>query len=236
MIYSQLRLIDSSNIVSNCIVLFHDFCLVIIFTILVIVTLIVFICYNSNKFVISTFTASNILEITWTILPIFFLFSLRLPSFLLMYFLEGETKSDLTFKGIRHQWYWSYESSDFKDFSFDSYIVNTEDLKIGDSRLLEVDNSLTLPFLSKIRMVITSSDVLHSWALPSMCVKLDAVPGRLNTLNLFSSTPGVFYRQCSEICRVNHSFIPINVEFVRWEDFFFSLYIFNYSIYNVNNC
>lgn len=214
MIFSQYNLIDSSNILSNCMVLFHNFCLVILISILFIVTLIIFFCYNTNYFVVSNFKASNILELTWTILPIFFLFSLGIPSFLLIYFLERENKSDLTYKSIRHQWYWSYENSDFKNLFFDSYMVNSSDLNIGDYRLLEVDNTLSLPFLTKIRILISSTDVLHAWTLPALSLKVDAVPRRLNTLSLFYSTPGTLYGQCSEICGVNHSFIPINVEFI----------------------
>lgn len=219
MFFSHFRLIDRSNVVSNCIILFHDYCLVLITTIFSYVIFIFFICYKNRNHTVKSLQRSNFLEIVWTIIPIFFLLSLRLPSFLIIYYLEGESKNDLTFKRIRHQWYWSYENSDFYDVSFDSYITPERDLAIGENRLLEVDNSLVLPFRVKIRIIITSTDVLHAWALPSICLKVDAVPRRLNTLLLHSSFPRSFFRQCSEICRINHSFIPIHVEFVTWQIF-----------------
>lgn len=105
------------------------------------------------------------------------------------------------------------------DYGIDSYMVPTEDLRVGDFRLLEVDNSLVLPYLTKVRMVTSSTDVIHRWALPAMGLKVDSVPGRLNVLNLFSYKPGSYYGQCSEICGINHSFMPIHVEFVGWSEF-----------------
>ncbi len=125
---------------------------------------------------------------------------------------------EFTLKVIGHQWYWTYEYSDHEnsDYNlvFDSYMVNTDDLDTGNLRLLEVDNRVVLPIKTHIRVIITSSDVLHSWAIPSLGVKLDACPGRLNQTSMFIKRPGVFYGQCSEICGVNHGFMPIAIEAV----------------------
>lgn len=160
------------------------------------------------------------LEFTWTVVPRILLYSLRVPSLYLIYYIERATKYDLSIKVVGHQWYWSYEISEYSALmNFDSYIINNQNLKFRDFRLLEVDNSVVLPFLTKIRTLVTSSDVLHSWSLPSIGLKVDACPRRLNFINLNSFRPVSIYRQCSELCRVNHSFIPIHVEFLSWDDF-----------------
>lgn len=130
----------------------------------------------------------------------------------------------ITLKVIGSQWYWSYEYSDNLEFSdepliFDSYMVQENDLEIGQFRLLEVDNRVVVPTNSHIRVLITASDVLHSWAIPSLGVKLDACPGRLNQTSMFIKREGVFYGQCSEICGVNHGFMPIVIEAVSLEDY-----------------
>ncbi|CEI80207.1 cytochrome c oxidase subunit partial [Plasmopara halstedii] len=130
----------------------------------------------------------------------------------------------ITLKVIGSQWYWSYEYSDNLEFSdepliFDSYMVQENDLEIGQFRLLEVDNRVVVPVNSHIRVLITASDVLHSWAIPSLGIKLDACPGRLNQTSMFIKRTGVFYGQCSEICGVNHGFMPIVVEAVSLEDY-----------------
>ena len=130
----------------------------------------------------------------------------------------------ITLKVIGSQWYWSYEYSDNLEFAdepliFDSYMVQDNDLEIGQFRLLEVDNRVVVPTNSHIRVLITASDVLHSWAIPSLGLKLDACPGRLNQTSMFIKREGVFYGQCSEICGINHGFMPIVVEAVSLEDY-----------------
>lgn len=122
----------------------------------------------------------------------------------------------LTIKAIGHQWYWSYEYSDYQAgaLEFDSYMIPTSDLNTGDFRLLEVDNRLVVPVNTHIRVLVTGADVLHSFTVPSLAVKMDAVPGRLNQASMFVKRPGTFYGQCSEICGANHSFMPIVVEAV----------------------
>lgn len=138
------------------------------------------------------------------------------PRIQLLYNLENSSsENNLTLKVIGHQWYWTYNYRNFENFEFDSFIVLENELNKGGFRLLEVDNNVILPFNNFIRILVISADVLHSWALPSLGLKLDANPGRLNQTFIYSLYPGSFYGQCSELCGVNHRFIPINVEFVN---------------------
>jgi cytochrome c oxidase subunit 2 len=130
----------------------------------------------------------------------------------------------ITLKAIGHQWYWTYELSDYSEndensIVFDSYMVPEDDLTLGQLRLLEVDNRVVLPIQTHVRVLVTAADVLHSWAVPSLGVKCDAVPGRLNQTSIFLQRPGVFYGQCSEICGVNHGFMPIVVEGVSLDEY-----------------
>jgi cytochrome c oxidase subunit 2 len=159
------------------------------------------------------------MEIMWTILPSILLMFLAIPSFALLYSMDAGGDPAITIKAIGHQWYWSYEYSDIlcsdaPALTFDSYMVPDEDLALGQLRLLDVDNRVVLPVKTNLRMMITSADVLHSWAVPSLGVKCDAVPGRLNQATIFVNRDGVFYGQCSELCGSNHAFMPIAVEAV----------------------
>ena len=157
------------------------------------------------------------LEIIWTIIPTIILIFIAVPSFILLYSLDEVINPSITLKAIGHQWYWSYEYSDYTEensINFDSYMITENDLELGQFRLLEVDNRVVLPLNTHIRVLVTAGDVLHSWAVPSMNIKADAVPGRLNQLTLFIKRPGVYYGQCSELCGVNHAFMPIVVEAV----------------------
>ena len=174
---------------------------------------------NAEKFVHGT-----TIEVVWTTLPAVLLLIIAVPSFALLYSMDEIIDPVLTLKVIGHQWYWSYEYSD--DFSstdeslfFESYMVQEDDLEKGQFRLLEVDNRVVLPTEVHIRVLITASDVLHSWAVPSLGVKLDACPGRLNQTSLFIKREGVFYGQCSEICGINHGFMPIVIEAVSLDDY-----------------
>lgn len=154
------------------------------------------------------------LEGAWTLIPAQFLFILAVPRIELLYRRELSLNNtpDLTVKIIGHQWYWSYEYRDWEDSEFDSYIIPTTDLIEGEFRVLEVDNRLWLPLYRFIRFIVSSTDVLHSWALPRAGLKVDAVPGRLNQIIRNFNYPGIYYGQCSEICGANHRFIPIIVE------------------------
>lgn len=164
---------------------------------------------------IDTFTHATLLEIVWTIIPAVVLLTIAVPSFSLLYSVDETIDPSLTLKIVGHQWYWGYEYSDYKDIIiFDAYMLPPEELTIGQFRLLEVDNRVVLPFNTHIRLLITSGDVLHSWAVPSFGVKLDAIPGRLSQTSLFIKRVGTYYGQCSEICGTNHGFMPIVVRSV----------------------
>ena len=168
----------------------------------------------------------QLLEAAWTLLPAVVLVAVALPSLSILYNLDSSVSSNITIKVIGHQWYWSYEYSDFwnvtaaSQLAFDRYIVPRNELESEILRLIDVDNRSVAPFLTKIRALITRADVLHSWAVPSLGVKLDATPGRLNQLTMSSYRPGVVYGQCSEICGANHRYMPIVVEFISPADFF----------------
>jgi cytochrome c oxidase subunit 2 len=158
----------------------------------------------------------KVLEIVWTLVPTFVLIAIAIPSFALLYSMDELIEPTLTIKAIGHQWYWSYEYSDYEsaDLTFDSYMVPENDLSLGQLRLLEVDRKVWVPVETHVRVVITATDVLHCWAIPALGVKLDAVPGRLNQTGIFVKREGVFNGQCSEICGVNHGFMPIAVKAV----------------------
>lgn len=171
-----------------------------------------------------TFTHNTALEIIWTITPAVILMIIAIPSFALLYSMDEIIDPAMTIKTIGHQWYWSYEYSDYhtndiESVAFDSYMIPEEDLEEGQLRLLEVDNRIIVPTHTHIRMLVTSTDVIHSWAVPSLGVKVDAVPGRLNQLSFFIQREGTYHGQCSEICGVNHGFMPIVVEAVSLEDY-----------------
>ena len=165
------------------------------------------------------FIHGSLLEIVWTITPAVILLTIAFPSFKLLYLIDEVIDPAVTIKVIGHQWYWSYEYSDYVDqkgetINFDSYMIREEDLAVGQLRQLEVDNKLVVPVNTHVRLIITAADVLHSWAVPSLGVKLDAVPGRLNQTSLLASREGLFYGQCSEICGFGHQSMPIVVEAV----------------------
>ena len=165
-----------------------------------------------QKRYLNTFTHNPKLEIIWTILPAIILVIIAIPSFALLYAIDETIDPVKTVKAIGNQWFWEYEFfSKGKKNVISSYIIPTKDLVKGSPRLLDVDNPLILKSYQHIRILITSNDVLHSWAVPSLGIKLDAVPGRLNQTNLYLLRPGVFYGQCSELCGVGHGFMPIKV-------------------------
>nr|YP_007890606.1 cytochrome c oxidase subunit II [Histiona aroides]AGH24100.1 cytochrome c oxidase subunit 2 [Histiona aroides] len=165
----------------------------------------------------------TVLEIVWTIVPSFILLAVAIPSFALLYAIDEASDPAITIKVIGHQWYWVYEYSDYtvdsSSLAFESFMVPEADLKLGQLRLLEVDNRIVVPTNTHIRFLITSADVLHSWAVPSLGVKVDAMPGRLNQATVFIKRDGVYYGQCSEICGVNHAFMPIVVESVPLDEY-----------------
>jgi len=203
---------------------FHDYLIMVL--IFIIRGVIVFIIsFFSFQFYNRSLVEGQLLEALWTVLPAFILVAVALPSLRILYNLDNSDSRHIALKVVGHQWYWAYEYTDFWSLNreekllFDSYIIASNDLRNGLYRLLETDNRVTLPYLINTRVIITSADVLHSWAIPRMGVKLDATPGRLNQLVISSYRPVVAYGQCSEICGANHSYMPIVAEFVSVEDF-----------------
>jgi cytochrome c oxidase subunit 2 len=164
------------------------------------------------------------IEIAWTVTPSLILVLIALPSFALLYSIDEVVDPAVTLKAIGHQWYWSYEYSDYSKsdepaIAFDSYMIPDDDLELGQLRLLEVDNRVVLPVNTHVRVIVTGADVLHSWAVPSLGIKCDAIPGRLNQVPLFIKREGIFYGQCSELCGANHAYMPIVVEAVSLENY-----------------
>nr|YP_009427782.1 cytochrome c oxidase subunit II [Maackia herderiana]ASU96533.1 cytochrome c oxidase subunit 2 [Maackia herderiana] len=220
-LWGQLGFQDAASPLMEELIFFHDHAMMIL---IMIITLVGYAALSLmvNKFSCRSLVEGQAIETIWTILPAIILIFLALPSLRLLYLLDEVGNCNLTVKAIGHQWYWSYEYSDFLNLQFDSYMTPTNELNSGQFRLLEVDHRIVLPTNTDIRILATSADVIHSWAMPSLGVKADAIPGRLNQLSFYIKYPGVFYGQCSEICGANHSFMPIVVEatqlktFMKW--------------------
>nr|YP_010713437.1 cytochrome c oxidase subunit II [Mooreobdella quaternaria]WDA96112.1 cytochrome c oxidase subunit II [Mooreobdella quaternaria] len=218
MYWMQNDMQDPITSVMADLIKFHDFMLVVMILVLSIIgyaLLAINYSGHSNRYI---FEAQEI-ETFWTIAPAFILVSIALPSIQLLYAMDEMFSPAITIKAMGHQWYWSYEYGDFNNISFDSYMIPTEQLSLGDYRLLEVDNRLVVPMNMEIRMIVSAADVIHSWAVPSLGVKMDAIPGRLNQMSFYVKAPGVYYGQCSEICGINHSFMPISMEVINMKDF-----------------
>lgn len=202
------------------IVFFHD---QVMFLLIIIVTVVLWLFVESfkNKFYDRHLIDGTFLEIVWTIIPAVILIFIALPSLKLLYLMDEVISPALTIKVIGHQWYWSYEYSDYEGdtLGFDSYMIPTSDLVSGENRLLEVDYKLLIPIQTHIRFLVTGADVLHSFAVPSLGLKIDAVPGRLNQTGVFIKRAGVFFGQCSEICGANHSFMPIVIKGVGLNEY-----------------
>nr|YP_002970944.1 cytochrome c oxidase subunit II [Chalarodon madagascariensis]BAH70450.1 cytochrome oxidase subunit 2 [Chalarodon madagascariensis] len=215
---SQLGFQDAASPIMEELLHFHDHALMIVFLISALVLYTITLMMTTNLTHTNTMDAQEV-EMIWTILPAIILIMIALPSLRILYLMDEINNPHLTIKTIGHQWYWSYEYTDYKDLSFDSYMTPTQDLSPGAFRLLEVDNRVVIPMESPIRMLITAEDVLHSWAVPALGIKTDAIPGRLNQTTFIASHPGMFYGQCSEICGSNHSFMPIVIEAVPLQHF-----------------
>lgn len=207
----QIGFQDATSPIIEELIYFHDHTLIIVFLISSLVLYIIILILTTKLTHTSTIDAQEV-ETIWTILPAVILILIALPSLRILYIIDEIYNPYLTVKAMGHQWYWSYEFTDYENLIFDSYIIPTKDLSPGQLRLLEVDNRIVLPIELPIRMLISSEDVLHAWTMPSLGLKADAIPGRLNQITLTSSRPGVFYGQCSEICGSNHSFMPIVLE------------------------
>nr|QNG56212.1 cytochrome c oxidase subunit II [Pediacus sp. MJ-2020] len=219
--WKMILLQDSASPLMEQLNFFHDHTLLILMMITILVSQLMMNLFF-NKFIHRFLLEGQTIEIIWTILPAITLIFIALPSLRLIYILDEINNPIITIKTIGHQWYWSYEYSDFKNIEFDSYMIPNMDMNSFNFRLLDVDNRIIIPFESQIRMLITSTDVIHSWTIPSLGVKMDATPGRLNQISFSSNRTGLFYGQCSEICGTNHSFMPIVLEsinptyFIKW--------------------
>nr|UFI48557.1 cytochrome c oxidase subunit II [Amalda novaezelandiae] len=217
-LWGQLGFQDAASPLMEELIFFHDHAMMIlIMTISLVGYAALFLMVN--KYTCRSLVEGQEIETIWTVVPAVILVFLALPSLRLLYLLDEVGNCSLSVKTIGHQWYWSYEYSDFSSIEFDSYMIPSNELELGDFRLLEVDHRMVLPTQTDIRVLVTSADVIHCWAVPSLGVKVDAVPGRLNQLSFFIKYPGVFYGQCSEICGANHSFMPIVVEAVPLKNF-----------------
>nr|AML26317.1 cytochrome c oxidase subunit II [Hydrophilidae sp. BMNH 1274335] len=212
---------DSASPLMEQLSFFHDHTMMI----LAMITILVGYLMSSlffNKYNHRYLLEGQLIELIWTILPAVTLIFIALPSLKLLYLLDELNNPLVSIKSIGHQWYWSYEYTDFKSIEFDSYMKQTNDLILSSFRLLDVDNRIILPFNAQIRMMVTAADVLHSWTIPSLSVKIDATPGRLNQISFIMNRAGLFFGQCSEICGANHSFMPIVLEsispvyFIKW--------------------
>nr|YP_010580066.1 cytochrome c oxidase subunit II [Chironomus tentans]UZS77118.1 cytochrome c oxidase subunit II [Chironomus tentans] len=219
--WANLGLQDSNSPIMEQLNFFHDHALLIIILVTMSVGYLMgtlFFNKLNNRFLLHGQT----IEVIWTILPAIILLFIAFPSLRILYLLDEVNNPSISLKTIGHQWYWSYEYSDFSGIEFDSYMIPQNEMSLDSFRLLDVDNRVILPINNQIRILVSATDVLHSWAIPSLGVKIDASPGRLNQTNFFINRPGLFFGQCSEICGANHSFMPIVIEsiptnhFIKW--------------------
>nr|YP_010952621.1 cytochrome c oxidase subunit II [Sphinx ligustri]WMQ52967.1 cytochrome c oxidase subunit II [Sphinx ligustri] len=224
--WSNLNLQNGASPLMEQIIFFHDHTLIILIMITILVGYLMLNLFF-NKYINRFLLEGQLIEMIWTILPAITLIFIALPSLRLLYLLDELNNPLITLKSIGHQWYWSYEYSDFHNIEFDSYMIPSNELSNNNFRLLDVDNRIILPMNNQIRIMVTATDVIHSWTIPSLGVKVDANPGRLNQTNFFINRPGIFYGQCSEICGANHSFMPIVIESISIKNFI--NWINNYS-------
>ena len=219
----QLGLPQAASPTMEKIVDFHNLLLIVITLISIFVlALLLYVMFRFSEKrnpTPSKTTHNTTIEVLWTVVPVVILVVIAIPSFKLLYFADRIEDADMTIKAIGRQWYWSYEYPDHGNFAFDATMVPEEDLKEGELRLLTTDNKVVLPVNTKIRLLITASDVLHAFALPAMGIKLDAVPGQVNETWVEITREGTYYGQCSEICGTGHAYMPIMVEAVSKEAF-----------------
>nr|ARH54948.1 cytochrome c oxidase subunit 2 [Coleoptera sp. 4 AH-2016] len=209
--WNTLLLQDSSSPLMEQLIFFHDHTLLILILITILVgQLLISIMFN--KFIHRFLLEGQTIELIWTILPTIILILIALPSLRLLYIMDELHNPMISIKTIGHQWYWSYEYSDYTKLEFDSYMIPYNSMNTFNFRLLDVDNHTIIPYNSKIRIIVSSNDVIHSWTIPALGLKIDGTPGRLNQINFNFNRTGLFFGQCSEICGTNHSFMPIVVE------------------------
>nr|WRK21351.1 cytochrome c oxidase subunit II [Xestocephalus sp. n. A ZLL-2024a] len=212
---------NSASPLMEQLIMFNDHAMMIIMMIMITVsymmtTLLI------NKMINRNLLESQTIELTWTILPAMMLVFIAMPSLQILYMIEETNNPLITVKTMGHQWYWSYEYSDMKKIEFESYMKPMNMNNISEFRVLETDNHIILPYNTQIRMLMSSTDVIHSWTIQTIGVSMDASPGRINQSNLMINRSGMFFGQCSEICGSNHTFMPISLEsinmklFLKW--------------------
>lgn len=219
----------ATPIMEKIIDLHHDiqfFLIIVIVAVLWVLLRAIFLFREENTQTLRNgFDHHTLIELIWTIIPTVILLFIAVPSFTLLYAIDELHSPLITVKAVGNQWYWTYEFNDYNanpeelNIEFDSYMVLEDDLVMGAYRLLEVDERLILPERTSIRVLVTSLDVIHSWAIPSLGIKMDACPGRLNQVGLYIRRRGVYYGQCSELCGVNHAFMPIVIEAVSFSNY-----------------
>nr|QDI94078.1 cytochrome c oxidase subunit II [Leucophoroptera quadrimaculata] len=209
---------DGNSPLMEQLIFFHDHTIMILLMITIMVSYIM-ISTMYNKLINRILLEEETIELIWTIMPAITLMFIALPSLKILYLMDEINNPLMTIKAIGHQWYWTYEYSDLKNIEMESYMKPTQSLENEELRLLEVDNRIILPMNTTIRILVTSSDVIHSWTIPSLGVKIDGTPGRINQGLLNINRPGLMYGQCSEICGANHSFMPIVMESISMNQF-----------------
>ncbi|WP_371345177.1 cytochrome c oxidase subunit II [Ancylobacter sp. IITR112] len=219
----QINLQGAASPVMESMHSFHFFLLVIIVAVVLLVLallIVVMVKFNEKANPVpSRTTHHTMIEVVWTVVPVLILVAIAIPSFRLLFHQLDLPQADLTVKVTGHQWYWSYEYPDNGAFSFDSLMVPEADLKPGQPRLLAVDNDVVVPVNKVVRIQVTAADVIHSFALPSFGVKIDALPGRLNESWFQATKEGIYYGQCSELCGKDHAFMPIAIRVVSEQEF-----------------
>nr|AIA58094.1 cytochrome c oxidase subunit II [Ceraphron sp. MM-2014] len=206
--WNNIMLLDPMSPPSKNLTLFHDYLLMYLILITLMISYMMII-FMTNSIPSMKFIHNHMLETIWTILPMMILIFIALPSLQTLYLLDEINTPSMTIKAIGHQWYWSYEYPELTNL-FDSTMIN-----YSLFRCLECTNNMIIPYLMKIRMLTTSEDVIHSWTIPNLSIKMDAIPGRLNQTEMIIKYPGLYFGQCSEICGSNHSFMPITLESIK---------------------
>nr|AZL93427.1 cytochrome c oxidase subunit 2 [Platygaster sp. ZJUH_2016029] len=212
----KLNLLDSASPSMLNLMLFHEYSLTFIIMILS-TTFYMIMILIKNKYYSSKIYDHQLIESIWTLIPSMILMLLAIPSLKILYLLEEIYTPNLSIKILGNQWYWSYNYGEFNNINFDSYMIKNNNL--NNFRLLDTDNNIILPPNLIIRFIVSSTDVIHSFTIPSMGMKMDAIPGRLNQSSIFPMYLGMFYGQCSEICGANHSFMPIVLEITKMNNF-----------------
>ena len=201
----------------------HDGLLILITLITIFVLALLVICivkFNAKANPTPSRTSHNtVLEVLWTVLPIVILVGIAIPSFKLLYFQDRAVDAEMTIKAIGNQWYWTYEYPDHGDITFDAVMLEDGERKEGQPRLLATDTTVVVPVDTRVRVLVTATDVLHAWAIPSFGIKIDGVPGRLNETWFQATEVGMYYGQCSELCGIRHGFMPIQLKVVSKDEF-----------------